>query len=199
MKFKNLKLIDRIIIVCFLTAAIFLLGFWWNTKRTNHDYYLPSEGFEGWVTVVHSKPDAKPLALKDGAYQVQVPASGYVETATPLEQGWSRNRFFAPSGSDFVQIPNKHDTGGELMTRFHRHEFYHFSHQDILEDLPVGTDTILWDGTHIIKYAEDDIVYNQGVKTVEFIYIAREPKPVTFNPPRNENDVSDKPLREANQ
>ena len=198
MKFSNLKLIDRIIIVCTLTAGIFLIGFWWSTKRTDHDYYLPEEGFEGWLTIVHQKPDAKPFELKKGVYQVMVPTSGYVETITPLEQGWSRNRFFYQSGNDFIQIPNKNDVGGELRTRFHRHEFYHYSHQDLLDDLPVGTDTILWDGTHIIKYAEDDIVYNQGIKTVEFIYVTGTPQSVTFNPPKNEHDVSDKPLRAAN-
>jgi hypothetical protein len=196
MKFRNLKLIDRIIIIGTLGGAIFLIAFWWSTKRDDRDYYLP-EDFSGWISVVHSVPGAPPLQVKDGALQVPIPPSGYLETLTPLEQGWSRNRFFRKSEEGWKQIPGKTEVNGEPAIFIHRHEFYHYSHYPLLDTLPVGTDTTLWDGARLVKYAEDDRMYNPGFKTVEFFYISKEPKPLTFNPPPHPNDVSDRPYRDA--
>lgn len=195
MKFRNLKLIDKILIIATLTGAIFVIGFVWSIKRTNRDYLLPAD-FEGWVTVIHQVPDAPPLKVKEGVLQVEVPTDGIVRTSTPLEQGWGRNQFFRKNADGWEQIPGKPEIDGEPALVMHRHEFYHYAHYTFLDSLPVGTDTTMWDGARLIKYAEDDRVYNPGKKTIETFYISREPKPVTFNPPTNPNDLSDKPYRE---
>jgi hypothetical protein len=122
-----------------------------------------------------------------------------VYTSSALEQGWGRNRFFAMTPNGPQEISLRIETEEGLKTHVHRNEYYHFNHQDLLPLLPLGADTMLWDGTHIIKYAEDDILYNKGVKTVEFFYLTKEAQPVTFNPPANPHDVSDKPLIEQYQ
>lgn len=195
MNVRKLKSIDKIIIVATLTGAIFIIGFVWSIKRTNRDYMLPAD-FEGWVTVVHQVPNAPPLDVKDGALQVEVPESGIVHTSSSLEQGWSRNQFFQKTSTGWDQIPSKPEIDGKPALFMHRHEFYHYAHYSLLDTVAVGTDTIMWDGARLIKYAEDDRVYNPGQKTIETFYISREPKPVTFNPPANPNDLSDKPYRE---
>jgi hypothetical protein len=195
MNFKKLKLIDRIIIIGTLAGAIFIIGFVWTIKRTNRDYLLPAD-FEGWVTVIHQVPDAPALKVKDGVLQVEIPADGIVRTSSKLEQGWGRNQFFRKSGDTWEQVPNKTEVNGEPAIFMHRHEFYHYAHYAFLDTLPVGTDTIMFDGAHLIKYAEDDRVYNPGKKTIEVFYISKDAKPLTFNPPPNPNDLSDKPYRE---
>ncbi len=193
--FRKLKLIDKIIIIGTLTGFIFIIGFVWSIKRTNRDYYLPAH-FEGWVTVVHDVPSAPPLKVKEGALQVEVPENGIVYTSTSLEQGWGRNQFFRKSDTGWTQLPNKAEVNGEVATYMHRHEFYHFAHYELLDTLAVGVDTIMFDGARLIKYAEDDRVYNPGRKTIETFYFTQNPKVVTFNPPTNSHDLSDKPYRE---
>ena len=177
--------------------AIFLIGFWWNTKRGNTDYYIPAD-FEGWITIIYSVPGAPALEKKDGAYQVHITDSlGFFRTSSYLEQGWARNNFFRESDTGSVAVPKYIEKDGEYGIFVHRNEYYHYSHGNILDDLAVGTDTMLWDGTRIKKYAENDFDFSQGVKVVEFFYISKGPKPLTFNPPVNQNDVSDKPERKA--
>jgi hypothetical protein len=157
------------------------------------------DNYSGWITIVHSYPDAPPLPKKDGVLQVHITdTSGILYTSTHLEQGWSRNDFYWVADTGLRPIPKYLDGEGEdgYLIYLHRNEFYHFNHYPMLDSLPIGTDTTMWDGTRMIKYAEKDRIYNPGFKTVEFWYISEEPKPVTFNPPKNKNDLSDKPIRE---
>lgn len=190
------RFFNKALLLGTIFTGIFLLGFWWNTKRQDRAYFLP-EGYSGWITVVHSYPGAEPLPEKDGVLQVHITDStGILYTSTPLEQGWSRNDFYWQNVNGLEPIPKYIDGEDEYSIYLHRNEFYHFNHYGLLDELPVGIDTTLWDGTVIIKYAEKDRIYNPGFKTVEFWYISEEPKPVTFNPPKNLNDLSDKPIRE---
>jgi len=194
-KFKNLKLIDRVIIIGTLTGAIFILGFVWSIKRSDRDYFLPAN-FEGWVTIVHQYPEAEPLAIKSGVLQAYIPDNGVLYTSTSLEQGWGRNQFFIEQNGQWIQLPNKEEVNGEPAIYMHRHEFYHFAHYAMLDTLPVGTDTLMFDGARLIKYDENDRVYNPGRKTIETFYISKKAQGVTFNPPTNSHDLSDKPYRE---
>ena len=190
------RFFNKALIVGTLFTAIFLLGFWWSTKRQDRAFFVP-DNYAGWITVVHSYPEAPPLPEKDGVLQVHITdSSGILYTSTPLEQGWSRNDFYWVADTGLRPIPKYLETEDEYLIYLHRNEFYHFNHYPLLDSLPVGADTMLWDGSRIIKYAEKDRVYSPGFKTVEFWYISEEPKPVTFNPPKNQNDLSDKPIRE---
>ncbi|MFK7972285.1 MAG: hypothetical protein AB8F95_18085 [Bacteroidia bacterium] len=190
------RFFNRALIVGTIFTGIFLLIFWWSTKRQDHAFYLP-EDYSGWITIVHSYPGADPLPEEDGVLQVHVTdSSGIIYTSTHLEQGWSRNDFFWETPTGLKPIPKYIDEEDGYLIYLHRNEFYHFSHHAFMDELPVGADTTMWDGTHIIKYASNDRVYNPGIKTVEFWYISKKAEPITFNPPKNLNDLSDKPLRE---
>lgn len=185
------KFTDRIILVSALSGALFLIGFVFYIKRSNRDYYIP-EHYHGWVSIVHQQPGMPALEKKDGALQIVVNDSGFCFTSTPLEQGWGRNRFFRMTAKGPVQIPNVVTEGRERLLYIHRMEFYHHAHQGLIESLPAGTDTVLANGTRIVKHSDFDIQSSKGKKDVETFFLSERPLPVTFNPPPNPREISDK-------
>lgn len=49
-------------------------------KHSRYIFVLP-EGYVGWVQVIFMDPNAKPLAMKDGGYVIDVPESGISRTS----------------------------------------------------------------------------------------------------------------------
>ena len=181
---RKLKLLDKLIIVSGTTFALFMIVFWLFLKRSNKDYYLPA-GFEGWVTVKYGVPGAAPLAAKEGVLQVVISDSGYVETATPLDEGWGRDRYFWVGAGDTVQIPSSVKKEGDYYLHLHGHSYQFYSHEALLTLLPEGADTLLWDGTRIAMKKEGEVSYQPGDKTLEYFYLSAQPQPIQFVPPQN--------------
>ncbi|MEL6670818.1 MAG: hypothetical protein AAFR61_01450 [Bacteroidota bacterium] len=187
MAWKNLKRIEKIIVIAFVNLAIILLGFWLLEKKPNRDYFIPKE-YAGWVIIKYNVANAPELPEKDGVLQIIVGEDGYLETSSSLDIGWRRDRFFWLDDNQETPIPTSVEKDGAYHIYLHRHKYYARSHLDMLGDLPVGTDTVLWDGTIISKESQGQVNYNPGKKTLEYFYLSAEAEPLTFNPPEMENN-----------
>ena len=186
MKARKRKFINRIIIVSAISFAIFLIGFWFNRKRTNRDYVLP-QGYEGWVCIKYKVPGAPELPLQDGVLVITLPDSGYLETSSSLESGWGKDRFFRGGHTPEQELPAYVDTDTGPRVYIHGRDAKYFSHEHLLAALPVGTDTLLWDDTRIIKETAEQISYQPGALTLEFFYVSAQPQPIVFEFPPNPN------------
>lgn len=186
---KKLTRIDKIIIVSAVFLSIFILGFWLSLKRPNRNYYLPP-AYEGWVSIKYNYPDATMSHKGEKGLELYIPDSGYLTTSSPLEKGWGKDRFYwRKQGSD-IPIPNYIEKEGQVLMYIHARDIRRFSHESILKDLPIGTDTILWDGTHIKRKSNNEVSYQPGEPTLEYFYIFKEPQPIDIQLPPN-------PRREA--
>lgn len=181
---RKWKLLDKIILVSGLAFAAFMIVFWLFLKRSNKDYYLP-RGFVGWVTIRYQLPDAAPLPERDGVLQVSVSEEGVAETSTALDEGWGRDRYFWVGEGDTVQIPASEKVAGDFHLYLHGHSYQFYSHEDLIKTLPVGADTLLWDGTKITMEAEAEVSYQPGEKTLEYFYLSKQSQPIRFVPPEN--------------
>ncbi len=171
---RKLKLTEKIILLSTLFMAIFLIGFWLSLKRTNRRYIIP-EGYSGWVTIRYNYPDAAPLPKFDEYWELHIPDSGYLYTSSPLEKGWGKDEFFWNGPSGMRPIPNY--LSGEEGTEMYIHgrDIRHFSHESLLTQLPVGKDTILWDGTELSRKSETEVSYQTGKLSLEYFYIFSTP------------------------
>jgi len=169
--------------------AIFLIGFWLSLKRTNRNYYVPPN-YEGWVSIKYNYPDAPPLLQDSKGYHIYIPDSGYLVTSTPLEKGWGKDQFFRQKADSVQPIPNYVRSSEETKMYIHGRDIRKFSHEAILKQLPVGTDTTMWDGTQIKRKSENEISYQPGDNSLEYFYIFTTPQPLDIHLPQN-------PQREA--
>lgn len=172
---RKLKFTERIILLSTVFMAIFLIGFWLSLKRTNRKYIIP-EGYEGWVTVRYNFPGSSPLQEVDGFYELHIPDSGYLLTSSPLEKGWGKDEFYWRGPSGLVPIPNYTDGEEGTQMYIHGRDIKHFSHEALLEQLPVGTDTILWDGTEISRRSATEVRYQAGKVSLEYFHIFPSPR-----------------------
>jgi len=185
---RKLKLTEKIILLSTLFMAIFLIGFWLSLQRTGRKYILPV-GFSGWVTIQYSQPDASPLPLVDGFWELKIPPSGYLETSSQLEKGWGKDVFFWEGPEGQHPIPNYTESSEGLRMHIHGRDIRHYSHEDLLQELPVGTDTTLWDGTQLSRPSESEVSYRPGKVSLEYFYLFDTPQlldvPLPPNPGRN--------------
>ena len=182
---RKLKRIEIIILVGFISSVLTFMFFWWGNKKTNRDFYLP-QGYEGWVMIHYGESGADALPLVEETQQIRVPSDGLLETSTPLEIGWRRDRFFwlSPNG-DTIPIPSlvDGDAGGKIY--LHQRQFFSRSYMDLAAEMPSGSDTTLADGTEISKLGSGYLNYKPGTKSLEYFYLSAEPQPLQFNPPPN--------------
>ncbi|MDX2250067.1 MAG: hypothetical protein SF052_25005 [Bacteroidia bacterium] len=181
---RKLTRIERIILISFLFSSVVMIGFWIMDKEPDRDFYLP-EGFHGWAKVEYSVPGGSPIPLKEGRMQIVLSDSGYAATSTPLVVGWRRDRYFwVKSDGSTEQIPASVKlSNGETGIFLHGHAYFSRSYESLLSTLPVGTDTLLPDGTHLIKESADKVSYAKGKKTLEYFYISEKAESLLFNPP----------------
>lgn len=186
---KRASRLERILIISVATSAIFIIGFWLSLKRPNRDYYLPAN-FEGWVTIRHSMPNAPALPAKDGVLQIVVPDSGVVHTASPWDYGWGRDRYFwRDSTGKVTQIPSSVFEGNETKMYVFLHEYRPYAHSRNFAKLPTG-ETRFPDGAVVKKFAETDIDYTRGKKSVETFYLTAKPQSIMYSPPKNTRDLT---------
>ncbi|MEM6806150.1 MAG: hypothetical protein AAF696_32430 [Bacteroidota bacterium] len=186
---RKLKKIEKVTLVAFLNLLVILIVLWLMEKKPNRDYYIP-KGYEGWVMIHYNIPDKPPLEKKEGVLQFNIPASGIMETNSDLNLGWRRDRFFWYSEEGIEEIPASVKIEDGYHMYIHMHKYYARSHVGIVESLPVGTDTILWDQTHITKENATEVDYMPGKKTLEYFYVSAKPESIVFNPPKNEKSVA---------
>lgn len=180
---RKLSLVEKIILIGVIAFGIFIIGFSFWMKRSDKDFYIP-QGFSGWVTIYYAVPGAKPLAKKEGVYQLIIPASGKLETSTIFEDGWSKDRFFRyDSLNNQSEIPRtvKDKTGTKKWMHWYESHFRSFNY--VIPALKNGQDTLLYEGTRIYKQDEKNIQYAQGQKSLEAFYMSPQPEPMLFNPP----------------
>lgn len=183
---RKLSRFEKIVLIAFVNSVIVLIGFWLMDKKPNRDFYLP-KGHEGWISIRYQVTDAPALPLKDGVQQISIPASGYLETSTLLSVGWRRDQYFWVDGTDTMKIPGSVDLEDGPGIYMHHHAYFAKSYEDLLSQLPVNTDTILEDGTHIIMKTGNKVDYTMGNKTLEYFYISKDAQSVLFNPPPHPN------------
>ncbi|MFN0202405.1 MAG: DUF6843 domain-containing protein [Bacteroidia bacterium] len=190
---RKLSLIDKIILIGVVAFVAFILGFWWNMKRSNKDFHLPAN-FSGWANIRYSVPNAQPLVKKAGIYQIYIPPTGMLETSTALEDGWGRDQFFDETGK---LIPNSIGKNQATQTRFHLREYGYRSFLSVLAALPKGKDSTFYEGTQIYRSPEGKEIYHEGEKSVETFYVSSKFESVLFNPPANpdSNNIYITPLR----
>jgi len=181
---RKLSKIEKITLVAFFNLVLILVILWLMEKKPNRDYFIP-KGYEGWVMIHYNIPDHALLEKKEGVLQFRIPESGIMETSSELNIGWRRDRFFWTSEAGIEEIPSSVKINEEYHIYIHRHKYYARSHVHIVEDLPVGTDTILWDKTHITKENVNEVDYMPGKKTLEYFYVSAKPESIMFNPPKN--------------
>ncbi|MEM7510401.1 MAG: hypothetical protein AAF388_05675 [Bacteroidota bacterium] len=190
MEKRKRKLIDRILMVATPTLVILLITYWVSTMRTQRVFYIPAD-FEGWVSIKYSIPGAPPLPSSDSAQEITIPPSGTLLTSSPLEQGWGRDTYFRLNADQSLTlIPNFLEDGDSLRRYIIDQGQYYFSHESILPDLPIPTDTVMWDGSTIKKEQEGRVDYRVGELSLEYFYVSKTPKSLAFFPPPHPNDES---------
>ena len=177
---------EKVILISFINCVIILIGFWLMDKKPNRNFYVPLD-YDGWISIRYEARDAKPLARIDGELQISISDSGYAETSDLLEVGWRRDRYFWVDGADTIPIPATTDLEEGPGIHIHHHAYFAKSYETLLSKLPVGTDTTLADGTHIIMEPDKRVDYTMGNKTLEYFYVSKEPQSMLFNPPPHPN------------
>ncbi|MDP5168628.1 MAG: hypothetical protein NWR72_00160 [Bacteroidia bacterium] len=182
---RPLKKVEKIILMGFGLLSVMMMGLWILDKEPNRAYYLPA-GYEGWVAIRYSVPDADPIENKDGVLQFVISDSGYMETSDPLVVGWRRDEYFwnLPDGS-IEPIPSSVVKDGEYHIHVHQHAYFSKDWTPLLHKLAVGTDTVLADRTRLTKNSEVDVDYVTGKKTLEYFYVTAQPQSIMFTPPEN--------------
>jgi len=181
--------IDKVILISLLFCSLFMVGFWLMLKRTNREYYLPAN-HEGWITVRHSMQGAPALPYRDGFYQIVIPDSGVLYTATPWEYGWGKDLYYRKNAAGkYEQLPKSVDKNGEMHLFIHRHEYRPYAHSNDFGRMPLGG-TQTNDGAFIKKYADTDVTYKRGSKSVETFFYVKDAASIMFTPPANTHDVT---------
>lgn len=70
--------------------------------------YLIPTSYVGWVRIEHTD-GAAPLEYSKGIYICRVPASGVVQTSSPIENGWAEDEYFY--FSEAGDLRRLHETG----------------------------------------------------------------------------------------
>ncbi len=182
---RKLKRIEIVILVGFISSALTLIGFWWNNKEANRDFYLP-KGYEGWIMINYGVAGADPLPEIEGVQQLRVPESGILNTSTTLEIGWRRDQFFwIDESGNQVPVPNMVELEEGMGIHIHQHQYLSRNFMKVGGLLGPGEDTTLYDGTEIEKMTSGYVNYRPGQKTLEYFYLSEDPLSITFNPPEN--------------
>jgi len=182
---RKLSKIERIIVVAFISSALTFIGFWWNNKKINRDFFIP-ETYEGWVTIHYEVPGAPPLEEFSGVQRVVIPDSGVLETSTKLEVGWRKDQFFWGDPTHSREIPPMVELGDEPGLHIHQHQYFSYSYMDLAPLVQPGNDTTLADKTKIERSSRGYVTYVPGRKRVEQFFIAPQAKKLSFTPPPNE-------------
>ncbi|TAE55053.1 MAG: hypothetical protein EAZ89_06075 [Bacteroidetes bacterium] len=182
MALPKLKLLDKIIIVSFATTLLTLLGYIAFQKKANRDFYLPAQ-YSGWVKIRYLVPGAPALESIDGVQQIVIPDSGVLDTSSPLEIGWRRDRFFRMESNTPRPIATYEQSGSETRILLHMHSYYARNYESLLQNLPVGADTTLPDNTRLRKPSERRVSYTAGKKSIEYFYISAAYEAISFTPP----------------
>lgn len=182
---RKLKKVEIVILVGFVSSALTLVGFWWNNKKVNRNFYLPQE-YSGWVMIEYNVADAPPLPVEDGAQQIRIPVDGLLKTSTPLEIGWRKDQFFWVDHQGNTQaVPPLVETEDGSGLYIHQRQYFSRDYMQLGGKLEAGQDTTLADGTEIEKLTSGFVNYRPGQKSLEYFYLSAEPKPLQFNPPDN--------------
>ncbi len=182
---RKLTLIEKIILIGVVGFGLFIILFTAIMKRENKDFYIP-KGFSGWINIRYNVPGAPILPHKEGALQIRIPADGNLTTASPFEDGWSRDRFFwYDSSGNIEEIPRTIREAGEIRKWIHWYESHITSHNNLIPTLKLGTDTLLYDKARIVKTQDGNVQYLEGIKTREAMYISPKTENLQFNPPPN--------------
>ena len=183
---RKKKFIDKVILFGAIGLGVIILLVWLGMKRSNRDYILPAD-FEGWVTIKYNVAEAEAFEKQDGIVQISINDSGYIETSSKLPRGWGRDRFFRMGDAEKEQVPNYVKKGKEHLLYIHARDYRYYNFEPILADLPIGTDTTMWEGSRIKKKSANKVSYQTGKLSIEYFYISREAKPLDFIPPENPN------------
>lgn len=130
------------LLVSLLAAGVLLLMFVFLLNNRTFRYDFP-DGFHGWVVIQYGDPQCPELEKKEGHWNLQIPASGCLCTATPIPEGFTRNVFqYVTSDGRRTPIPEKyadrdsqiweHVTGGKTLTR----EFFFVGTHDQYKQAP---------------------------------------------------------------
>ena len=186
---RKLSRIERIILVAFITSSLTFLGFWWNNKKVNRDFFLPAN-YEGWVTIHYEMPDAPALPEVGGIQQIIIPDNGILRTSTKLEIGWRRDQFFWGKPGNAEAIPSLVQTGDEPALHIHQHQYFSWSHMQVAPFVRPGNDTTLSDKTKIERSTRGFVTYVPGRKRVEQLYLTPSAQGLSFTPPQNEGSMA---------
>lgn len=181
-RWAKLSRLEKIVIIAFANSLVIFLGFLFMDKAQNRDFLVP-EGYEGWVCIRYAVPDAAPLPELGGVQQLRIPAGGYLETSSRLAVGWRRDRYFWYDSTGTTRIPGSVDLGAERGLHLFQHQYFAQSYEALLPSLPVGTDTLLPEGTHIKIESAGRVDYTPGPKTLEYFYVSRAPRSLMYIPP----------------
>jgi hypothetical protein len=135
--------------------------------------------------IEYNVPNATPLPMKNGEYEIIVPDSGKIKTSSILNDGWGKDLFFTKNGK---QIPNAESKNNDVLTRFHLREYHYRSFLKEIPQMKENSDTTFYDGTSIHKISNSQYVYREGKKTVEVFYVSDKPQSTRFDrfqPPIN--------------
>src|ERR1700744_4682575 len=73
--------------------CIFLVTVSCGPKQRSEKWIIP-ENYTGWLRLDYAIRGAPPLPLKDGAWIVQMPPSGRLETSSGYNDAFARNEYF---------------------------------------------------------------------------------------------------------
>jgi hypothetical protein len=183
---KELKRVEKIILIAFANCLIILGGFWWLDKKPNRDFYVP-KGYEGWISIEYQVAGAPEIPLKDGAEQISIDEEGQAATSSSLEVGWRRDQYFWVEGTDTVPIPKVEDGPDGPEIYLHQHAYFARNHLELLKQLPAGADTTLEDNTRLERGLDGKATYTTGDKILEYFYVSKESQSIMFNPPPHPN------------
>ena len=110
---RSARIAAGILTLAFSTA----LGMWLymgsHHSMSRSARFLIPEGYTGWVRVEFDVQGAAPLPEEGGDYVLKIPSAGILQTSSPEQYGWARDRYYYYSVQGQRSIP---DSGqGELI------------------------------------------------------------------------------------
>jgi len=109
-------------------ATCLATGYWWlslaasaaislgpEIVRHATSFLIP-DGYIGWVEIKYDQSNEPALKIVSGKYICRIPASGFLQTSSPLEGGWARDEYFyyAEDGSTHALINTGRGSGGMI-------------------------------------------------------------------------------------
>jgi hypothetical protein len=78
----------------FLTGAgLWLVSSVRNSTRSSSKFLIP-DGYTGWIRIEFELKDAPPLPMDHNEYVVKIPADGKLQTSSPEQYGWARDKYY---------------------------------------------------------------------------------------------------------